>query len=132
MTIKVDQALISGFIAGAFGLPIAHENLPYTPVAGTAYAEIIVFDAGTAALSLNDSDEQIGIFQVILRYPLDAGAVPIKTTAEALFTYFKIASRHTYSGQSVEILGHDRGAGRAVDGWFQIVCRMRFRAFVDR
>lgn len=132
MTIKVDQALINAFITGAFGLPIAHENIDYTPTVGTAYVELTVFDAGTAPLSMSDSDEQLGILQAILRHPPDAGAIAAKTAAEAIFDYFPIASRHLYSGQYVQILAHDRGAGRVVDGWYQIVCRVRFRAFVDR
>lgn len=132
MSLKVDQALIQAFIDGAFGLPIAHENTSYQPTAGTAFAEIVVFDSGTEALSVADSDERIGLFQAILRYPVDAGAVAAKTAAEAIFDHFSIGSRHTYGGQSVEITGHDRGPGRAVDGWYQIVCRMRYRALLDR
>ena len=132
MSIKVDQALIQSFISAAFGLPVAHENIDYTPTVGTAYAEITVFDSGTEALDLSHTNERIGLFQCVLRYPINTGAVAAKTKAEAIFNRFEIGSKHTYSGQDVWITAHDRQPGYPENGWYKIVMRMRYRAFITR
>lgn len=133
MSIKVDQALISSFIAGSFGLPIAHEGVAYTPTPGTAYAEITVFDAGSDAATLNSWDEAIGIFQVVLRYPVNTGAVAAKNKAEEIFSHFFLYSNHTYSDQSVQMTnGQTRANGYNEDGWYKIVLRMPYRAFTER
>lgn len=132
MSIKVDQALVQSFISGNFLLPIAHENIDYTPTVGTAYAEITVFDTGTEPLDLAHTNEQIGLFQCVLRYPVNTGAVAAKTKAEAIFNRFEIGSKHTYSGQDVWITAHDRQPGYPENGWYKIVMRMRYRAFITR
>jgi len=133
VSIRVDQALINSFIAGSFGLPIAHENVAYTPTTGTPYAEITVFDAGSEAATLSTWDEVIGIFQVVLRYPVNTGAVAAKTKAEEIFSHFFLYSTHTYSDQSVQMTnGQTRGNGYSEDGWLKIVLRMPYRAFTAR
>lgn len=132
MNIKVDQALISSFIDGAFGLPIAHENLEYTPVKGTAYAEITVFDSDKMPETVNTADRQLGIFQVILRYPLNTGAFTAKTKAAQIFEHFKLYSIHEYSGQKVRITEHRRSPGAPEEGWYKIALRLNFMAFTAR
>ena len=132
MSVKIDQALITSFIAGNFGLPIAQENYTYTPGTGTAYAELTVFQSDTRAAALKGWDEVIGIFQIILRFPPNAGAIPAKTAAEAILSHFKLHSRHTYQDQAVEITRHSRGPGAAEDGWYKIVVRLNYRAFTPR
>lgn len=132
MKIAVDQALVSSFISGSFGLPIAHENLEYTPTTGTAYAEITVFDSDKMPETVNTADRQIGMFQVVLRYPTNSGAIVAKTKAAEILDHFKLYSIHEYSDQKVRITEHKRGPGYPEDGWYKIVLRMSFLAFTPR
>jgi len=132
MLIAVDQALVSSFIAGSFGLPIAHENLEYTPTTGTAYAEITVFDSSKVPELINNWDRQVGIFQVVLRYPTNGGAIAAKTKAAEILDHFKLYSIHEYSDQKVRITEHKRGPGYPEAGWYKIVLRMSFLAFTPR
>lgn len=132
MTIKIDQALISEFISGGFGLPVAHENTSYTPTAGTAYAELLVLQNDITGFSLNSSNETDGVFRVILRYPVNGGAVAIKEKADAIFAAFQIGQQLTYSGQTLTITSQQRQPGVADDGWYKLVLTISYRAFTSR
>jgi len=147
MSIKVDQAFINTMLNGGIGIDIVHENGAYstwngsdyvtslgvyTPSAQREFAEIRTFPAGQSALSLNESDEAVGLFQCILKYPADIGSITIKTKAEQVLSLFKVATLLTYSGQQVEIVSHSRDGGRNEGGYYQIVIRANYRAFIAR
>ena len=130
-SVKIDQALISAFIAGDFGIGIAHENLPFTP-GSDAYAEVLVLQNDTTPWSLKHTNETDGVFRVILRYPADTGAIGPKQKAEEIFNVFKIGSRHSYDGASVTIITNQRQPGVQEDGWYKLVLSMEYKAFITR
>jgi hypothetical protein len=132
MTIKIDQALIEHFISGGFGLPIAHENDAYDPSTGDAYAEIRVFQNDATGLTLDETDETDGLFQIILRYPVNGGAVAIKKKADEVFGAFRIGQQLTYEGQALTITRHQRQPGVAEAGWYKIDLLITYRAFKAR
>lgn len=130
MSIKIDQALVSAFIAGNFGLPIAHENDDFTPTAGTAHVALTVIRnrADPITMGAGGMDETTGILQAIVKYPEGAGAVPAKSKADDMLAYFTIGRVFTYSGQRVQIMSKDRGTGRNEAGWYQLILRFEFNA----
>lgn len=130
--VAIDQALISAFIGGAFGLPIAHENIDYAPIAGTAYAELLVLQNDVTPATLADSNDTDGVFRVILRYPANTGAVAAKVKADAIFTVFAIGTRLTYNNVTLTILRNARQPGVAQEGWFSLVLDMPYRANIVR
>jgi hypothetical protein len=130
--LKVDQAFVYTFVNEDFGLPIAHENLPFKPTKGTAYAEILVIQNDATAYSLNDSNETDGIFRVILRYPADKGAIPAKTMADSIFSAFGVGARVCYQGDCVTVTSHSRQTGVSEDGWYKLVLTLRYKAFLGR
>jgi hypothetical protein len=130
--VRIDQAFVSAFIAGNFNLPIAHENLPYEPIAGTAYAAINVLQNDTTPRSLNSSDQTDGVFRVILHYPVNGGAMAAKNKAADIFATFKIAAQFCYGGACATVVAHQRQPGVAEDGWHKIVADIRYRAFITR
>lgn len=132
MSVKIDQAFVSAFIDNDYGLPIAHENISYSPASGTAYAELRVAQNVEAPLSLTDSNDTTGVFLVTLRYPVDTGAIAIKTKADEIVADFKIATVFSYAGQSVKITRHGRDIGIAEDGWFKIILTFQYWAYVAR
>jgi hypothetical protein len=129
-SLKIDQAFVTEFIAGAFGLPIAHENVDYEPVQGTPYAEINVLPNNTTKLTLNNSNETDGIFRIHLRYPTGKGAISAKTKAEEIIAYFAPGNRIGYGGQSVLILGTDRKQGIQNENWYEIIVTLTYWASV--
>jgi len=132
MTVKIDQAFTNAFITAEYGLPIAHENLPYVPVPGTAYAELIVAQNDQSPFSITDSNETTGVFRVILRYPLLSGAIGIKTMADTISATFKIGTLLTYDGQSVKINRVGRDVGFPEEGWYKIVLTFTYWAYIAR
>lgn len=132
MTIKIDQALINHFIGEGFLLPIAHENQPYEPSADTAYAELSVLQNDTTPYSLKDSNQTDGVFRVILRYPVDGGAVAIKQKADEIFAAFGIGRQLTYSGQALTITSQQRQPGFPESGWYKLVLTISYRASIAR
>lgn len=134
MSVKIDQALVQAFISGSFALPIAHENIQYEPVPGTAHIvlEVIRNQAFPISFGASGIDETTGILQATIRYPVNVGALLAKTKADELLAYFRIGRVFTYSGQRVQIVGKDRGSGRVEGGWYQLITRFEFQARTQR
>lgn len=130
--LKIDQALISAFITGEFCLGIAHENLDYTPQHGKAYAELLVLQNDVTPATLADSNDTDGVFRVILRYPVNSGAVSVKTKADEIFSVFKIGQRLTYDNVDLVILGNRRQPGLGENGWYKVILDMPYRANLTR
>ena len=106
--------------------------MPYTPVSGTAYAELINIPNAIDSLTLSDMNETSGIFRVILRYPIDGGAITPKAKAEAIMAHYPIGSNVAYSEQSATIRSVDRQAGVVEDAWYTLVVSIRYISFITR
>lgn len=132
MSVKIDQAFIQSYIDGAFGLPIAYENSPYTPVAETAYAELRNITNPIEANALKDMDQTTGIFRIIVRYPADSGAIAAKTKADEIMANYGIGSSVSYSSQSATILSTERRTGVVEEGWFVLVVSIGYISFISR
>lgn len=147
MSINIDNAFTSAILNGGLALDVVHDNGiysywsgsayssvsgVYTPDANREYTEIKVFPASVVPLSLRDSDEHVGVFQAIVKYPADTGAIAAKTKAEAVLALFNMNTPLAYSGQKVFVTGKSRDGGRQEGGFYQIVVRVNYRAFVTR
>ena len=131
MSIKIDQALIQGFIDEAFGLDIAHENVHFEPTAGAPWVEIKVIRNEAVPDTLGATvgeDETTGIFQATLYYPENEYSIDAKTKADEIMAAFKIGTVFTYGTQEVLIRRKDRGSGFNEDGWYKLVMRFTFNA----
>jgi hypothetical protein len=132
MTIKIDQALIANFIAANYGMPIASENLTYTPIPGTAYAELTVVPTDRLGQSFKETDELTGTFRVILRFPENESSGPSKSMADLILTTFKVGSAHTYEGVTARMRKTNREPGYPEDGWYKTVLTMSYHALLTR
>ena len=132
MSLKIDLAFLQKFIDDAYGLPIAHENLNYDPVAGTAYAELVNLPNDITPLSLKHSDQTDGVFRVVLRYPVNTGAINIKTMADSILTGFKIGTVVTYSGQTATVTRTGKNRGINDNQWHTLIVDIFYRAFITR
>lgn len=143
----IDQALISTIMNGGLAIDIVHENGVYsvwsgsdyvnnigvyTPDANREHCEIRNFPSLRTPYSLKHSDDETGLFQIIIKYPADIGAHSIKTKAEQTMALFVPGTSLTYSGQNVFIESKQRDGGRIEGGFYQIVVRINYRAFVPR
>jgi len=147
VSIAIDQAFTSAMMGGGFAMDIVHENGGYSVWDGVSYVshdgvyqpqarrefmEIRTIPATRAAWSLADTDESLGVFFVMLKYPDDVGAIVAKVKAEAVLSLLKVGARFTYAGQVVEIASNNRDGGRNDGGFYQIAIRANYRAFVAR
>ncbi len=147
MSIKIDQAFINAVMTGGLALDVVHENGlhsvwsgsaysstqgVYVPTANRPFLEIRNFPADETPYSLNNSNSAVGLFQAIIKYPTDSGAVAAKTKAEQLLSLFSIGGALTYDGQLVFIQAKSRDGGRSDGGFYQIVCRVNYQAYKPR
>lgn len=132
--LKIYQAFVNNLTTGSLltGLGVAFENAAYEPEAGDPYAELRFFPNETDALDLKNRSETTGVFSVILRYPIGAGAIVVKSKAQAIVDAFKPGTTISYTGQVVNIVNSAAGSGLADDGWFKQIVDIRFRAFSAR
>ncbi len=130
--VKIDQAFVSSFIAGDFGLEVAHENQPFSPTTGTEYAELRTLANDVTAYDLSTRDITDGVFRVILRYPANSGAIAAKTKADEIFSAYPIGSLVTYEGQAATIISQQRQPGVSEDGWYSLVLTLGYRAKLQR
>jgi hypothetical protein len=127
--LPIDQAFINQFIEADFGLPIAHENAPYDPLPGTAYAELICINNDFTPYSLSDSLETEGIFRVILRYPIGGYSITAKTMADLILAAFPINSLVEYGTSKSKVIKHQRNTGAPEEGWYKIVVSITHKTF---
>lgn len=147
MSVNIDRAFISTLIDGGLEIDLVFENGvwsywdgsdyqtrtgTYTPTNGRPYAEITTFPAGADAMTLADSNEDIGVYQVSLRYPADSGDMAAKIKADEVFALMKIWQTISYGTQNVHIISHSRLGGRVDGGFYILVLRLNYRAFVTR
>ena len=125
----IPAALIAHYRAGAFFTDAltAYPNAAFTKPAPTvAWASVFNIPATTAALSLSDSDEMPGVFQIDLNYPLNKGAGAAQAMAQQIRAHFK---------RGIRVSGVEIGAVSyvplgPVDGWYRTVVSVEYRAFV--
>jgi len=147
MTIAIDQTFTDTMLTGSLALDLVHENGAYStwniieytshlgvysPTPGREFAELKTFPSGKSAYTLANTDEYVGLFQVILKYPADEGAFAVKTKAEDVLALFPIGGVLSYDSQQVSIVSASRDGGRNDGGFYQIVIRINYRAFVAR
>jgi len=147
MSIKIDQAFTSLMLGGSLGIDIVHDNGAYSAWDGVSYTskrgvykpqarrefmEMTTFQASKAAFSLADTDDAVGFYQCILKYPADVGAIIVKQKAEQVLNLLKVGSKPTYAGQKINIISNNRDGGRVNGGFYEIVIRANYRAFVTR
>ena len=86
---SIRSALESHLSSMSGALPTAYENAQFLPVSGTPFQKVNLLPALTQNPSIGASlHREIGIFQVSLYYPLNAGANNCATMAENIRTRF--------------------------------------------
>ena len=125
----IPSALIARYRSGAFFTDAltAYPNATFTkPTASTAWASVFIIPATTAPLSIRDSDEMAGVFQIDLNYPINSGAGAIQAKADAIRAHFK---------RGIRVSGVEIGAVSyvplgPVDGWYRGAVSVEYRGFV--
>lgn len=126
---SIPSALIARYRSGAFFTDAltAYPNAAFTkPAPSIAWASVFVIPATTAALSIRDSDEMAGVFQIDLNYPLNGGAGAVQAKADAIRAHFKRGTVLT----GVEVGAASIANLGPVDGWYRVAVSIAYRSFV--
>ncbi len=128
--VSVRAALETKLNAMTPSISTAWENLPFTPVAGTAYQAAYLLPATPDNSTLGDGFYRaIGIFQISLFYPLQAGAGVAAARAELIRAAFKRGT--TMTSGSVKVIV-DRtpeiGQGRVDGDRWHVPIKIRWSA----
>ena len=132
MSVKIDQAFISAFIDGDFGLSIAHENKNFEPTAGTEYVELINIPNDITPLTVNGATETDGLLRIILYWPENKGSIQAKLKADEILTAFSMGTRVCYDSQCATITRLGRYAGVTEAGWHHTIITIGYTAFISR
>lgn len=126
---SIPAALIAHYRAGAFFTDAltAYPNAAFTkPAPSVAWASVFVIPATSAPLSIRDSDEMAGVFQIDLNYPINSGAGGAQAKADAIRAHFKRGT--VLSGVEVGTVSCINLG--PVDGWFRVAVSIAYRSFV--
>lgn len=118
-------------------LATAWENVPYKPTVNTPYQRVNLLPAGTenpvmdGAWAGSGLKREVGVLQVTLHYPLNAGTSAITTRAELLRTHFARGTILVSGGVRV-VIDKTPDVARAMidDGYFVLPVSVVYRADV--
>lgn len=131
---NINGALVTAYQAAGLGLATAYEGRDYTPTAGTSWASVFNLRAESppSTLGAGGDDEHLGIFQIDINAPENAGTATLLANAQTLRTYFYAGRTVSYSGQDVVIRSASASNIRRVDGWLRISVSVSYRAWTAR
>lgn len=113
----IRAALESQLNAMTPALTTVWENSTVTPTSGTPYQRTNLLRANPDNPTIGATHyRELGVFQVSLHYPLNAGPSPAETRAELVRTQFKRGTTLTSGGITVTIDGTPTIASGFVDG----------------
>jgi hypothetical protein len=132
MTIAAIQAALESRLNGISpAIATAWPNVAFTPAIGTPWQRVrlMINNPIDHAVSL-DITEQRGLLEIILHYPLGAGAATANARAQAVATRFTPPQTLTSGGTNVEILTTPHIAGGiALDDWWAVPITVQWRSF---
>jgi hypothetical protein len=102
--LKISAAFEKKLKALDTNFPTALENLPYTPVTGTAYQRIRVLPATPENPTVGSNyHREVGFCEIVLFYPINAGRGAAQTKAEAIKNHFPRNLSLTEDSQVIKI-----------------------------
>lgn len=101
--IKIRAALEVAINSMSPSLSTAWENVPFTPIAGTAYQRAYLLFSDPNNQEYGSNYQEIGILQIDLNYPLMTGPSASDTRIELIRATFKRGNSFTNSGVIVTI-----------------------------
>jgi Bacteriophage related domain of unknown function len=130
---SIKAALEARLVAIASPLPTQWENVVFTPPAdGSAYQAADLLPASPDNPTLGDGFyRELGLFQVMLSYPLNGGSGPVYAKAEAIRDWFPRGLSLTSGGITVKVERTPAiGPKRVVQDRFTLPITVRYYADV--
>ena len=130
--VSVRAALETKLNAMTPALATAWENAPYTPIAGTPYQAVYLLPTVENPTMGDGFYRELGIFQISLFYPLQAGPGAAAARAELIRTSFKRGTSMV-SGTVTVRIGNtpEIGQGRIEGDRWHVPVKCRFFAGIN-
>lgn len=114
--------------------PVAWENYPYDPVAGTLYLRptLIPDDAVSYAMGATGTDQNSGVFQIDVIAPSDKGRGEAYTKADAIAEHFRPMTELTYNSRLVRCIQASIRVATQDNGWFILPVRVEYLAYTTK
>ena len=133
MSIAVIKKLLEvrlNTVGGIF--PTAFENVPFTPVVGTAWQSVHILPGQTENPTFDSLKREVGLMQVTLNFPQKAGAAEALARAELIRAGFVRGLSMVEGNVSVRILRSPYVGPAANDGvWYQVPLSVPYTADVS-
>lgn len=100
-------------------LSTSWENAQFNPVSGTPYQKVELLRARPITPTMDKFRQELGVMQVTLFYPLNAGTGAAEARAELIRNTFEKGNRYANSGVNVTIESspHIMAGSRDGDRW---------------
>lgn len=130
MSLALIRAALETALAGMSpALATAYENVPYTPVTGTAYQAVYLLPAQPDNIEMGPGYTERGILQVNLFYPKDQGPKDALARAALIRTTFAFANSFTSGDVTVNITATPEIAPARIEGdRYLVPVRVRWHA----
>lgn len=107
------------------------ENAPFKPTPGTPYQLVTLLPAPPVNPEIGPGYSELGLMQVSLFYPLNAGPAAAASRAQLIRAAFRYASTHTASGVNVHVTQTPEvGPARIEDDQYFLPVRIRYTAHI--
>lgn len=128
----IRKAFESALAAMPGALPLAKQNAAFKPVLGTPYAETFLLTGHPDGATLGSGFKRdVGVFQVTLCYPDNAGTDAVETKAEEIRARFKRGTVFSADGIRILVDRHpDNGPGQNAPGWYRVPVSVPYAADV--
>lgn len=109
---------------------VAWENKKFIPTVGTAWyrATFLPGEQRAAAIGTDSANRNLGVFQIDVIYPKDAGDITCQAEAERIATCYKRDTVLTYSSTLVRCERAYRGPAIQEDDWYRIPVFVEYRS----
>lgn len=129
MSLAAIRSALETQLKATLSIDIAFENAPYTPQAGVPYAQAFIMLAQPDNVEIGPAFTDLGIFQVSLFYPQNAGSAAAVAAAESIRTAFPFRASFVSGGTIVNIIATPEvSPARAEDDRFLIPVKVRFQS----
>ncbi len=133
MSNKAISTALSTHLKTMTGLPpVAWENAAFTPTNGTLYLRENTLFAGDIPIGLGfgDTVQKVGIYQVTVCSPLNAGKFAALDMADKVATHFARGTKLT-KDSTIVIIGVTSIAPAMIDGnWFIVPVSINYQSMV--
>ena len=115
-------------------LPIAYQNVVFTPKVGVAYAQCYILPAKTRDPSIGDRhSRKTGVFQVSLCFPVNDGNAKIEAAKDSIENFFYRGRSFEKNGKWVSIDSTPSSTSTSVqNGWYVLHISIDYRMEVFR